>query len=269
MNYETQRCRTALSRSRLPDLVYSLNPYFGCEHGCIYCYSPSVFRQEAIARNWGKFVKAKGNIAEVLVKELGQLKKGTVGVSTVTDPYQPAESRFELTRKCLEILSKNQFPISIQTKSNLVLRDIDVIQPTGFEVGVTITTLNNDVARKFEPNASSPDSRVQVIDEFHEKRVKTWIFLGPIIPKVNDSPENIAGILEVAGRTKSRVLYDKLNPKNWVIERMMATLGLFDNALTKTIHELVEANSNWWKATSSSIMTLSMEKSVAAAPAFQ
>jgi DNA repair photolyase len=222
-----------------------------------------------MARNWGKFVKAKDNIAEVLTKEIAELKKGTVGVSTVTDPYQPAESKFELTRKCLEILSKKQFPVSIQTKSNLVLRDTEVIEPTGFEVGVTITTLNDDIAQKIEPNASSPDSRAQVIDEFHARGVKTWIFLSPIIPRLNDDPENIASILEIARRTKSRVLYDKLNLKNWVIERMMPTLEQFDIELTKTIPELVEANSNWWKTTSSSIGTLSMQKSVAAEPAFQ
>jgi DNA repair photolyase len=269
LNYETQRCRTGLSRSRLPDLLYSLNPYFGCEHGCIYCYSPSVFRNEVIARNWGEFVKAKNNIPEVLTKEIPGIEIGTVGVSTVTDPYQQAESHFELTKRCLEILSTNRFPVSIQTKSNLVLRDIEIIRPAGFEVGVTLTTLNNDIARKIEPHASAPDSRVHVLEEFHSRGVRTWIFFGPIIPEINDDSENVGAIVRVAKKTNSRILYDKLNIKNWVIERMTPTLEQLKPELIKRIPELVEANSNWWKTITSTLRARCKEESVMVQAAFQ
>jgi DNA repair photolyase len=262
------KCRAALSKSRLPGLVYSLNPYFGCEHNCIYCYSPSVFRSETVAQNWGKFVKAKKNIPEVLMTEIQRFETGTVGVSTVTDPYQPAESNFKLTRKCLEILSKNRFPISIQTKSDLVLRDVDIIKSTGSEVGVTLTTLNEDVARKIEPNASRPDRRIQILEEFHSRQVKTWIFLGPIIPEINDDSENIAGILDVARRTKSKVLFDKLNLKMWVLERMRPTVEQFKPDLITRITDLVKADSNWWQTVSSNIGARSKEESVVADPAF-
>ncbi len=264
-----QRCRTALSKSRLPGLVYSLNPYFGCQHGCIYCYSPSVFRNEAIARNWGRSVKAKTNIPEVLAKEVQQLAIGTVGVSTVTDPYQPAESKFNLTKKCLEILSKKGFPVSIQTKSDLILRDVDIIKPNGFEVGITLTTLNNDVSQRIEPGASKPDSRIQVIEEFHQRGVKTWIFLGPIIPRINDDDENVTRILEVARKTESKVLYDKLNLKAFVLERMITTLQQFEPDLIRTIPKLVETDSDWWRTVSLRIRAKSTEKSVKTEPAFQ
>lgn len=257
-----------MSKSRLPSLVYSLNPYFGCEHGCIYCYSPAVFRSEAVAHNWGKFVKAKENIPEILTKEIQRFEIGTVGVSTVTDPYQPAESNFKLTRKCLEILSMNRFPVSIQTKSDLVLRDVDIIKSTGFEVGVTLTTLNEDVARKIEPNASRPDQRVQILEEFHSREVRTWIFLGPIIPEINDDVENIARILGVAKRTRSKLLYDKLNLKMWVLERMRSTLEQFKPELITRIPNLVKADSNWWQTVSSNIRAKSTEESVMVEPAF-
>ena len=267
--YDVQKCNAALSKSRLPDLVYSLNPYFGCEHSCIYCYSPSVFRNEAVARNWGRFVKAKTNIAEVLAKEVQRYNSGVVGVSTVTDPYQPAEFKFSLTRQCLEILSRSNFPISIQTKSNLVLRDVDIIKPNKAEVGVTLTSLADEIARKIEPCASTPESRVQVLEEFSSRGVKTWIFLGPIIPRVNDDSENINKILEIAERTKSRVLYDKLNLKHWVLERMTPVLEQFNEGLTRRMPELVEAGSVWWKTISSSIEKQSRELSVNIEPAFK
>jgi len=263
-----QRCRAALSKSRLPGLVYSLNPYFGCQHGCIYCYSPSVFRNEAIARNWGKSVKAKTTIPEVLAKEVQRLTIGTVGVSTVTDPYQPAESRFTLSRKCLEILSENRFPVSIQTKSDLILRDVDIIKQNGFEVGVTLTTLNNDVSQRIEPGASKPDSRIQIIEEFHQRGVKTWIFLGPIIPQINDDDENVTGILEVARKTESKVLYDKLNLKAFVLERMTTALQQFEPDLIRKIPKLVEPDSDWWRTISLRIRAKSTEKSVKTEPAF-
>jgi DNA repair photolyase len=259
----------ALSKSRLPGLVYSLNPYFGCEHGCIYCYSPAVFRNEAIARNWGKFVKVKENIPEVLTKEIARSELGTVGISTVTDPYQPAESDFKLTRQCLEILSRNRFPISIQTKSQLVLRDVDIIKPGGFEVGVTVTTLDEDVAGKIEPSASRPDQRVQVLDEFHSRGVRTWIFLGPIIPEINDDIENIRGILHLAKRTKSKVLYDKLNLKTWVLGRMTSSLQRSRPELIRKIADLAKADSDWWRTISMNIRARSIEESVIAEPAFQ
>ncbi len=211
MKYGTISCRTALSPSKLPGLKYSLNPYFGCEHGCLYCYSPSIFRRENIARSWGVFAEGKNNIPEVLARELQHKEKGTVGVSTVTDPYQPLESRLQLTRKCLEILGKHDFNVSIQTKSSLVLRDLDLVSGPKFEVGVTITTMDSTLARKMEPRASPPDARREILERCYEKNVQTWIFLGPIIPYLNDDTENMKQIIKIAKTTNSRILFDKLN----------------------------------------------------------
>jgi len=192
-----------------------------------------------------------------------------VGVSTVTDPYQPAESEFKLTRRCLEVLSENRFPVSIQTKSDLVLRDIDVIKPVGFEVGVTITTLDESIGRKIEPQASRPASRVKVLEEFYSRGVKTWIFFGPIIPSINDSADNITEVLDVARRTESRVLYDKLNIKRWVLERMAPTLQKLNAELIKEIPRLVATDSDWWRTISSCIRTKSREESVIVEAAFK
>ncbi|PKK81372.1 MAG: hypothetical protein CVT47_02760, partial [Thermoplasmata archaeon HGW-Thermoplasmata-2] len=118
-------CRTALSDSGLEGLDYSLNPYKGCAHGCIYCYAPDITHVE---RAWGTFVDAKMNVAEVLEQETRTKRRGVVGLGTVTDPYQSLEEKYKLTRKCLEILAKRKWPVCIQTKSALVLRDVDLLK---------------------------------------------------------------------------------------------------------------------------------------------
>ena len=268
MKYGIVRCKTALSTSRLPGLKYSLNPYFGCEHGCLYCYSPSMFRREDIARSWGTFAKGKINIPEVLSKELQHNEKGTVGVSTVTDPYQPLESRLQLTRKCLEILRKHDFNVSIQTKSSLVLRDLDIVSGPKFEVGVTITTLDSTLAGKMEPRASSPDARREILERCCEKNVQTWIFLGPIIPCLNDDRENIERIIRVAKSTNSRILFDKLNLRPWVMDNLSSFLVQEVPESLEDLPLLLSANSSYWISTAAMVESLCRDMGVRCEPAF-
>ena len=268
VEYSSIKCRTALPPSGLPGLDYSLNPYLGCEHGCFYCYSPSTLRDEWMGLNWGKFVRAKSNIAEVLRSEVRRRPRGTVGVSTVCDPYQPLEAKFELTRKCIEILSKYGFPVSIQTKSSLVLRDADLIVPEKFDVGVTITTMDRKLVGKIEPRASPPDARAQVLDEFSSRGVETWIFLGPIIPEVNDDGDSIRRVVEIARRTKSKLLYDKLNVRRWVLERMAPVIELEKPGLAGQLSSLVNVNSEWWRKTRSTVESICKELGVRYEAAF-
>jgi DNA repair photolyase len=268
IEYSAMNCKTALSLSKLPGLKYSLNPYSGCEHGCIYCYSRAIFRDQEMAMNWGKFVKVKQNIAEILEHEIKRKPRGVVGVSTVTDPYQPIESKTQLTRKCLEILANNDFPISIQTKSILVLRDIDLMKPGKFDVGVTITMMDHDLARKLEPKSSPPDARAHVLEELSSRGFETWVFLGPIIPQINDSKESIAQVVEVAKKTKSKLIYDRLNLKQWVLESITPFLEREKPGLAKQLPNILSTKSNYWPKISSTIKTLCKESSVRYEAAF-
>lgn len=238
-------CKTALSPSKLPGLKYSLNPYVGCQHGCRYCYSPSTLRDEWIGLNWGKFVWVKQNIVEVLAREVKRKPTGTVGVSTVTDPYQPLEAKLELTRKCIEVLAQHDFPVSIQTKSKLVLRDVDLMVPEKFDVGVTITTMDRELASRLEPGASSPDERAQVLGEFSSRGVETWLFLGPIIPGLNDSGESLRQVIEIAARTRSKVIYDRLNLKRWVRQRLAPVLAQERPGLAERLSGFMREGSVW------------------------
>ncbi|MDI6643052.1 MAG: radical SAM protein [Candidatus Hodarchaeaceae archaeon] len=268
VEYSSITCKTALSPCKLPGLRYSLNPYVGCEHGCKYCYSPSTLRDEWMGLNWGKFVRAKQNIAEVLAREVKRKPKGTVGVSTVCDPYQPLEAKLELTRKCIEMLSKHDFPVSIQTKSRLVLRDADLIDPEKFDVGVTITTMDRGMAGLLEPGAPPPNVRAQVLEEFSSRGVETWLFLGPIIPGLNDAEENLKQIIEVAARTKSKVIYDRLNLKQWVMGRLGSVLEQERPGLAERLPALVREGSEPWRQICSKVETICGELGVKCETAF-
>jgi len=222
-------CKTALSPSRLPGLDYSLNPYRGCEHNCAYCYVPNVLRISR--KNWGEFVDVKVNIPLILSKELKRKKPGIVAISTVTDPYQYVEEEHNLTMHCLKQLLRYDFPISIQTKSHLVLRDIDLIsQFSDAEVGITITTLNDDERKILEPHASSIRNRLNSIRKLNDYGIKTFIFFGPIYPTIKiDDVQRIVKQLSDTGTTK--IIVDSLHLKEGVWKNLQDKLYLHPRIL--------------------------------------
>lgn len=215
-------CKSALSKSSLPGLDYSLNPYRGCQHNCAYCYVPNVLR---IKRSeWGSFVNAKTNIPTVLAKELRSKKPGVVALSTVTDPYQPVEKKYKLSRFCLEQLLIRDFPVCIQTKSDLIKRDIDIISKfSKAEVMFSIATLNDSERKLLEPFASPIQNRLDVLKQFSDIGLKTTIFFGPVYPtiKLDDIPEVIDTLIE---KGATEIMVDKLNLKPGIrdnVEKVM------------------------------------------------
>jgi len=213
-------------------------------------------------------VKAKRNIASVLQRELRYKPRGVVGVSTVTDPYQPLEARLGLTRMCLEALLAHGFPVSIQTKSNLVLRDMDLVKPGGFDVGVTITTMDEDLARRLEPRASRPEDRVAVLEAFAARKAETWVFLGPIIPKVNDGEESLERVVDVAYKTGSRVTYDKLNLRPWVFKSIAVFMEGVEPGLLSHLPSLLTPSSGYWQRVASTVRAICIKKGVSYEEAF-
>ncbi len=151
------KVKTALSKSGLKELDYALNPYLGCRFSCVYCYA-RYFSPTEVKERWGEVVVVKSNLLEVLRREVAIKRKGVVGVSTITDPYQPIESERKLTRGSLKILLESGFRVSIQTKSPLVLRDLDLLlsHKEKVDVGLTITTANRDLSKTLEPLAPLP-----------------------------------------------------------------------------------------------------------------
>jgi DNA repair photolyase len=205
------QAKSILNKSKIFD--YCLNPYTGCQVRCVYCYARLFMRRYSGHREaWGDFVDVKVNAPELLRKQLRRPKEGRVWISSVCDPYQPLEAKYRLTRKCLEELLPSRNPVTIQTKSDLILRDLDLL--TGFEdveVGFTITTDDEEIAGLFEPGASSVSKRLAAIEKIHDAGIRTFAFIGPILP---GTPEKL--IDGLAGKT-DRVLIDRMNYMNSVI----------------------------------------------------
>ncbi len=207
------KCKNALVRSRIEGMDYALNPYTGCQHACVYCYAEFMKKYTNHQEDWGKFVDAKINVAQRLRDQIKRTRPGTVMIGTVTDAYQPLEERFRLTRQCLEILSDSDFPVSIQTKSDLILRDMDVLKKMKEkEVGFTITCPDPDVERAFEPGTSDLESRFEGLAKLQEAGIPTFVFFGPILPFFSDYADSLLMLFERLQKMKIKRIYlDKMN----------------------------------------------------------
>jgi DNA repair photolyase len=202
-----------MGRSGISSVEYAINPYLGCQHGCVYCYARFMSRMGHAGEEWGSFVDVKVNALERLTLEAKRKRKGIVLLSSVTDPYQPVERRFKLIRGSLEILLERQFPVEILTKSDLVLRDMDLLQQFDFcEVGFTITTANEEVRRVFEPGSSPVEARLTAMRELSNAGVATYAFLGPMLPYLSE--KGLDGLLDELARCADRVMIDRLNIKS-------------------------------------------------------
>ncbi len=195
--------KTILSSSQVYD--YVINPYVGCQHGCSYCYARFMKRFTGHKESWGDFVDVKINAPDLLIKEIKKKKKGTVWVSGVCDPYQPLEEKYKLSRKCLDILVQNNWPVVIQTRSPLVLRDMGIFKKSKMiEVGISITTANDEIRKVFEPHAPSIMARLRAIESLYQNGIKTYVMIAPILPEA----ENLIRIL--AGKV-DYIIIDRMN----------------------------------------------------------
>ena len=195
--------KTILSVSKV--YPYVINPYTGCQHNCSYCYAHFMKRFTGHKEPWGQFVDVKANAPDLLRLEIKRKRPGRVWMSGVCDPYQPLEAKYKLTRQCLEILVQNNWPVTVQTRSPLVLRDLDILQKgKDFEVGLSITTAEDGIRKLFEPNAPPIQARVKALDEIHQAGIKTFAMIAPILPGAEELPGILAGKVDY-------VLLDRMN----------------------------------------------------------
>jgi DNA repair photolyase len=209
----------ALMPTRIPGADYALNPYHGCAHGCLYCYARSYLK-ELNPYKWGNVVIVKQNIIRLLRKEINKYRPKKVFIGTITDPYQPVEAIYKITRRSLELLLTKGIRVSIQTKNPLILRDIDIISRYRnlVDVGITLTTLNYKISKVYEPFAPPPEARIRALERLSGLGVRTWIFVGPIIPNVTDL-NTIERILTIAKKTDSLVIFDKFRVKDFMLSK--------------------------------------------------
>ena len=213
------RCSTLVHKLNYRSSTgYTVNLYKGCTHGCIYCYAPSLTHDE---RKWGTYVDVKVNAPLVLERELRGLQKEEVFLSSASDPYQPAEARYRLTRRCLEVLHRDRFPVSILTRSPLVLRDLDLLKKFDrVRVGMSITTVP---VKKFEPGVPPLQRRISTLKGLRMAGIRTWVSLAPVIPGIvmvdlDGLFEDLSragvswvsfGVLRFAGYEESRRMFEE------------------------------------------------------------
>ena len=183
---------------------YGMNIYRGCSHGCIYCDSRSTCYQFSHAF---EDIEVKQNAPELLEQALkSKRQKGMIGTGSMSDPYMHCEEQFRLTRKCLEIIYKYGFGAAIQTKSDRVLCDIDLLEEINNRakcvVQITLTTWDKHLCRIIEPNVCDTQRRVEVLENMRERNIPTVVWLTPILPFINDTEENILAILNACAQVK-------------------------------------------------------------------
>lgn len=218
--------KSIFTKSGLPGSDWVINPYNGCLFGCMYCYAAQIARWKHPEEEWGTYIDVKVNAPELLKMELEKLYKkfktenfGSVFFSSVTDPYVSVEAKYKLTRKCLEVLADFGYEgiITIQTKSPLVIRDIDILKRLKkTSVGFTITSLNDNVSRFLEVNAPSISLRLRALADLNKQGIHTYAFVGPILPYFISNKQNINQLLDRLCETGVKEIWFEhinLNPK--------------------------------------------------------
>lgn len=234
MNVREIQSKTILSSSKIYD--YVINPYVGCQHACSYCYARFMKRFSKHKEPWGEFVDVKINAADLLGREINRKKRGSVWISGVCDPYQPLETKYKLTRQCLEILAHHNWPVVIQTRSNLVLRDIDVIRKSpNIEVGLSITTSDDDIRKLFEPYAPPIKERLEALGELHQSGIKTYAMIAPILPGAEPLAKALEGKVDY-------IVVDRMNYdySNWVYKKYGLQGSLSDDFFFETSRNLAD-----------------------------
>jgi len=227
--------KTILSKSKVSD--YTVNPYIGCEHGCTYCYARFMKRFTGHREQWGRFVDVKVNAARLLQRELKKKRSGRVWISGVCDPYQPIEKKYALTRRCLEILSEHGWPVTVQTKSPLVKRDLGLLEKfNDVEVGLTITTADDAIRKMFEPKCSPIKDRIETLETLHSAGVKTYAMIAPLLPKAETLVTQLSEKVDY-------VLIDKMNYHyaDWVYRKYGLEYAMTDNFFTRKKMGLAKA----------------------------
>lgn len=206
VEYREEPCRSALNRVRGMPFEWSLNPYMGCVHRCTFCYVRAfeLRADRPAGERYGRSIRVKTNVADVLRRELARRswEGGTVAIGAATDPYQPAEGKYRLTRACLEVLGEAANPLAIITRGPMIVRDLDVLVAAAerADVGVTfsIPTLDLDIWRRTEPGTAPPHQRLRALEHLVEAGIEVGVGMAPILPGLSDKPELLADVVRAA-----------------------------------------------------------------------
>lgn len=206
VEYREEPCKTALSPVKGMHFEWSLNPYMGCAHRCTFCYVRAFERraERPSGEAYGTSIRVKPNIVDVLRKELQSRRRrsGHVAIGSATDPYQPAEGRYRLTRQCIQELGEAKTRFSIITRGPLALRDRDVMVEAALRAAMSISfsvpTLDDDVWRRTEPGTAHPRQRLKVLRQLADAGINAGLSIAPVLPGLSDRPEQIETVVKAA-----------------------------------------------------------------------
>jgi DNA repair photolyase len=232
--YREQPCRNALNKVKGMGFGWSLNPYMGCAHRCTFCYVRAFERRADRPSDdrYGRSIRVKVNVAEVLRSELARSswRREHVAIGAATDPYQPVEGRYRLTRACIETLAAARTPFHVITRGPMIVRDVDVLVEAAKRAEVSVTfsvpTLDEEIWRRTEPGTAPPRQRLRALARLVEAGVKAGVGMAPILPGISDRPELLAEVVRearAAGATGiwANLLYLKPGTR----EHFLAALG--------------------------------------------
>jgi len=204
--YREEPCRSALNRVKGMPFKWSLNPYMGCVHRCTFCYVRAFERRADRPSDdrYGTSIRVKVNVADALRRDLARpsWERDGIAIGSATDPYQPAEGRFRLTRACIEALGEVHNPFGIITRGPMIVRDIDVLVDAARRADVSVTfsipTLDDEVWRKTEPSTAHPRQRLKAVKRLVDAGIKTGVGLAPVLPGISSEPSQLAEVVRAA-----------------------------------------------------------------------
>jgi DNA repair photolyase len=251
MDFKEVKAKTILTPCGIPGIDYVINPYIGCRFACKYCYASFMGRFVGkTIYDWGEYVYAKVNAPELLEKEVKKLKNKGKGLeiflSSVTDPYQGEEGKYKLTRRCLEVLADYGFDgvVSILTKSNLVLRDIDIFKKLKHViVGLTITSTDDGISRYFEKHAPGVTVRLETLKKLNTEGIKTYAFIGPLLPHFVAQTEELEKLFKALSKTGTKDIFiEHLNLAKYIRSRLLTEMKDVDQKILEKFYSSQSKN---------------------------
>lgn len=252
-----------LSKTQISLADYVINNYAGCQYSCLYCYARYSKRNLKHKRDWGSFVDVKINAPELLEKELEKIQPKKVLLGSITEVYQPVEKKYSITRKLLEILAAHKIEIVILTRSDMILRDLDILEKfPKVSVFFTVSDRDGAISNLFENGSPSYAKRLFAVNKLIEKKINVWAHIGPVIPYFTESVSIVGDLIKTGVK---KIELENLNKNSAPLEKIIERLKDVDAEKSdklKILYSNSETHNKYWKEEKSKLLNLLQDKNI-------